>query len=290
MADELPPGMPEDEPGVIGEVTEETTSQEPAAPSEPEDEEQHFIKLDRRKWPEELSRLEREDNHFKEVFRSRIGKRAERIYKPQLQEWEYKYNQLNENIQRNQITSVPQAELAQRLLQDPNFAQQYHQLQNPDPSRDLVVQVDTGIARIISRAIDAGLPDEKAEELVKEVYDNKYGDATIQDFFNQFENRVFSETVNYLKNTGTQTQEVPPVQTQANTSQAPVTNAPNLALAAGAPVGNGTRGKAGIKYTKEQVLNWQATDPERYFREFPHDDDFETAVAAGQIAGMGPNS
>lgn len=266
---------------------EETTTKQEQETSEEDD---NYIRIDKRNYAGELSRLEQEDPHFKEVFRARVGQRAKRLYQPQLDDWEKRYNDLETNIRRQAIQNIPQEQLGQELARNPQLAAEYANItRQPSQEEVLGYQLNQEIHRILYEAVENGLPDDKAEELYKDVTDGKYDEnnAGFADFLLKFRKDVFGATLASRTTTQPQTQQV---QTQEQPQQQTPSN-PNLTT--GVPVvGTTSRGKTNGRYiaTKAQIDEWTSGNPAKFIEMFPGPTDFDDAVKAGRIQGMGPDS
>ena len=284
---------PEEEPKTAAELelpeSGEGTQAQPGPP--PDDEEQHFIRIDTRKWAEEMTRLEREDPRYKEIFHARIGQRAQRKYGPELQSWQQRYNDLQRSIQQEKIRAIPPADLGPQLAANPALAAQYAEAMRPANPLELAQQNFWGrINRSLTEAIENGLPDERAAELAKEVEEGKYGDVSVDEFFQEFGKNILGAVVEARLGSGSSNSANPPstpTPTQASALQPPAVN-PNLL--SGAPTnGQASRGNKGwtISQTEYQEL-LQRSD--KFVERFPADDDWDKAISAGMIEGLGPHA
>lgn len=108
--------------------TEETTTN----PSDSGDPTSNLITIARDKLGEELERLFSTDSDFAREFSTRVGNKARERYYPQVEEWKSKYEDLIKRQNVEQVRSVPEADLAEKL-KDPNFARQYAEAQTYQP-------------------------------------------------------------------------------------------------------------------------------------------------------------
>lgn len=286
MADQLPPDFPE-EPKTAAELEE--IQPDVQTPEEPSDEE-HYIKIDKRQYGQEIQRLQREDPHFKEVFGAIVGQRAAWKYKPEIDQKARELEELRASIRREQFKQVPQEQLGQELARNPQLAAEYHQInQTQDPVVQQAIQMDQYVRGVLSDAMEAGLPDDEAQKLYDKAITTNFTNP--QEYLSQFRKEVIGTTAKLLGETRQVVQQqIPDTQSAGTTIVGVSTNTPNQAVLTGAPVGSGTRNGVTRRYTKEQIDSLLAGDPAKFMKEFPDDGDFERAIASGAISGMGPNS
>lgn len=143
-----------------------------------EDEEQYFVRLDRRKYAEELARLEKEDKDFGNVFHARIGSRAAEKWQPQLRQRELELEEARLQARHARLASMPDAEVQQRFNNDPDFRREWTDYLNHNPAelevRKAQAKVTDELEGIWRRAAQRGLPENKLAEFKDALSKGRY--------------------------------------------------------------------------------------------------------------------
>ena len=294
MDPETIPGLETEEPKTLAELTD-PTSVEPVIGAEsstpetttPEDEAQHYLRIDKRMLAKEIDRLEREDQDFRSVYNSKIGHKAAKQYQPQIEQLQREKADIEREAFRTWVNAQSSEDITKRFNTDPQFAKAYADLvhmtpqqiaiqkQAEDMQRSVVQQVES----ILDSALERGLPEETVEVFKKSVWQEaKYDEISKTQGMNAaimaLNRDIMDALVTHHK------QPVIPVSPNGNTPT------PNSALLTGsANTGSPASRKPGVKYTREEVEKLQREDPRKFLQIFPGDDDFENAIRKGEISG-----
>ena len=301
----LPPGMPETEPKTAAELTD--TEQASLAGTSEEtivqtaetvipDEEQHYVRIDKRNLAKEIDRLMSEDKDFAQVFSSKVGNKAARQYKPQIDELTRTAAEAQKNAFIYWAKALPEDERNQRFQSDPNFAKAYTELiihtnpqaaaaENEQARRNKIVNT------ILFNAQDKGVSEDRIKQFIADI-PVKYNAGSFEEALDAF-NRDITDAIVEARMSSYQ----PPVQQAAVQTETPAANGNGLTAqpAAGNPkllqgsANSGSassRSGAGHKYTKAEIENIQNTNPAKFYKLFPGDSDFEDAIRRGEIEGM----
>lgn len=132
--------------------------------SEPEDEEQYFIRIDRRRLPEELSRLEKQDKEFGNLLHARVGSRAADRYQPQLRQRDLELQELRQQLRWKELESMSGERVEELYEKDKGFAREWTEFVHRNPEafneRREAMLILERTNSILSRAVAAGLSEE----------------------------------------------------------------------------------------------------------------------------------
>ena len=148
---------------------------------EPQQEEKDsdYIKLSRKELHQELARLEREDQEFRQALGTVAGRHAKRELQGRISELEQENLFLQQAIRRSEVESMPEEEVQKKLRTDPKFAKDYHELVNSDEAylQNLnMIRMNKAFGELFNRFEDRGLSKEERDRVGKDmqsgVYDN----------------------------------------------------------------------------------------------------------------------
>lgn len=148
-------GQPEDNQGVDQDQAPAESTEQPASSEEPE-----YIYLRADQLHAEIARLERENQDFARLFNTRIGDKAARQYKPQIQEREQQIEELQRELRCLDILSMDEDEIEEKFASDPEFAREYAELVHYQPSRnqpDETEQITSAVNEAFDWARSMGL-------------------------------------------------------------------------------------------------------------------------------------
>ena len=158
-------------------VVEPKPESDPIPEPAPLDED-NYLKIDRKNFAQEITRLQREDPEFANVFNSMVGNKAKRTYQPQLDELNADRVALRQELRRREILAMEDKEIEDKFSSDPAFAKEYAEVvhRSPEATRADIDnrRVLSAINDVVSDALDNGLPEEKAAEFLKAVGEGRY--------------------------------------------------------------------------------------------------------------------
>ena len=138
----------------------------------------NLLSLDRTKLHTELQRLERDDKEFANALNTFVGRKAARQYQPQIEELRAANAALEMASRRQQIASMPDADIEQRFRTDPRFAREYAEIVHSSPEDIAAVtqmaQLKVAVEEILNTGIDNGMTPEQAEEFRATIAQGKY--------------------------------------------------------------------------------------------------------------------
>ena len=144
-----------------------------------EDEEQYFIRLDKRKWAEELSRLEREDPQgFGQAFHSRIGSRAAERHLPKIREMEVELENERRTRRHLELASMSKEEVESQYASDQRFAQEWTEFIHSNPeeleARREFVRAQNRVESLFARARSRGVPEDTLDGLKRDLAGGRF--------------------------------------------------------------------------------------------------------------------
>lgn len=155
---------------------EEISQPEPSteeAPSPEEDESKYFIRMDRRKLSQELTRLYQEDPETANVIFSHAGRKTAERYQARMEELEVQRQAAVRELERREILALPDEEIEKRFGSDPAFARKYTEIVHANP-QEAAVQLEINQYRrsindAVFGAIDYGLPEQEAQSIYQAI-------------------------------------------------------------------------------------------------------------------------
>lgn len=93
-----------------------------------EQDDSKFIRLSKDNLFQDIVRLEREDEAFRQAFGTHLGRRAKQRYESQVNELKLDNERLQREARKLQVMGLPEAEINKRYAEDPAFAREYTEL------------------------------------------------------------------------------------------------------------------------------------------------------------------
>lgn len=288
------------------EDTETPPSQEQVE-QPPENEEDFYIRLDKRRLAEEIQRLTAEDVAFRSVFNREVGNNAARRHQPRIRELEQHLETYQRLLRREQYGKLSQEEVAEKFQTDPEFAKNYaevthFQAEEPRivPDNEVIVQqVQSGINQIIRAGVRAGLTRDDLVEIDANIKSGKYDtDADgnnmppeqWEDMLGLLQDDVTEKIISRRGGSGVVSGEASPPSPVSPLATEPPPNS-NNGTAATPPVQQtdtarpdmSAAGGRGVHTSTISMREFKALPWEEQFRMFPNEGDIERAVADGRI-------
>lgn len=101
--------------------------QEEVKPTEQQDDD-GYIRLNRKELNQEILRLQREDPEFNQLFQSHVGKKAENKYLPKLSAKDREIEQLRKELRIRDVSAMDPKDVETKFQSDPAFAKEYAEL------------------------------------------------------------------------------------------------------------------------------------------------------------------
>ena len=247
--------------------------------------------IDRTRLHEEIERLEREDEEFRNALATKAGRIAANKYQPRLTQLELEHRATVNTLRRERLDRMPQGEIWQRVNSDPEFRAMYTEVMDTTPEQ---LQTEmwaasqrSAVETIFSQGYDAGLTQAQAEEIAAMIASGHYDQDTEgnpipgESALLIIQADVFRTAMQSRASAPASVP--PPAPTPPAVSAAPTVNP---ALARGGPDTSpaGSRGNNG-KYTLAQV---NAMDDAEFNTHFPTDEAYQRAIDTGLITGVTP--
>lgn len=291
--DALATAEPETPTNPVGEEGTTATSA-PATPeaSETPAEEDPYIKIDSRNIYQELARLDRENEAFRNNLRTFTGRTAKRQYEPQLELLKAENEALKLAKKQAEILAMPAQTIEERFAKDPEFARDYADAIHAQPidiaARNEQIQWQQAIEDVFDAGLTAGLPPQRVEDY-RVALANGHFDAeglSVPQQFARMQATMNTEIAAMQAARATASTAAAPVQvdapvaTPSTTRVAPVSHV-NPALAEASPDLSNARinGDTGVMTWSESRQMSRAEQMARW----PNWGDFDRDVAAGKI-------
>jgi len=275
---------------VAGEVTAPVGNPVDPAASETPAEEDPFIKIDSRNIYQELARLDRENESFRNNLRTFTGRTAKRRYEPQLEQLKAENESLKQAQRQASILAMQPQDIEEKFAKDPEFAREYADAIHAQPidlaARNEQIQWQQAIEDVFDAGLNAGLPPQRIEDY-RVALSNGHFDAeglSVPQQFARMQTTMNNEIAAMQAARATATTAAP-VQVEAPTATATATPVAaahvNPALAEASPDLSNSRvnGDSG-------VMNWSETrqmSRQEQMARWPNWGDFDRDVASGKI-------
>lgn len=258
-------------------VDNEVASQ-PGQETEQSDDEQHFIKIDKRNLSDEvINQILQSSPEFRNHFNRNAGNRARERYFPRIEEQERQIENLRRELRARDLAAMPQEQVQERFKSDPNFAREYTELIHQQPQQAPTTNpAQEALNFIITGALDNGLQPEDLQTFKSNLENGKYEVDEFGTKLTASEWRValgiMQRDINDM--VGARRQPV------ANTPE-PVSQPAARSDTASPDMSNpGNRGTQRHSYTLEQV---RQMSPDRRLEIWPTEEAYERALSSGEI-------
>lgn len=143
-----------------------------------EDEEQSYIRIDKRNLSGELNRVLREDKDFANLYYSHVGSKAAERYNPVVRQQEFELQELRRERRKAELEAMPDAEVERRFATDQQFAREWTEFAHDNPeataSRREQFVIAGKIEQIFNEAAAYGLPQEVVVAYQQRLAQNGY--------------------------------------------------------------------------------------------------------------------
>ncbi len=269
-----------------------------------EEEPDYLLKLDKRNFYQELSRLEQEDAEVRNILNTLVGRKASREYKPQLERLRMEMEELRATNRDLTLKSMTPQEIEEKFRTDADFAKEYaeavHSQPAPRASSDLELQIRNEVEDVLDRAY-GNLPPARVEQYREAIqrcpvhntddhgfFDHepdgrgglKWVDSPIRSL-SLLKDGIAGESARVA------TQSAPAaVAAKSEAPAAPVAEkkkpTPNARLASAQPDLSPSGGASG-SMTKMSVAEYQQLTPPERMKLFPSQEDYANARKSGLI-------
>lgn len=125
--------------------------------------------LDKAATYQELLRLSRDDENFRNNLNTFVGRTAKRQYEPEVDRLKAELDAANFELRRSKIQAMAPADIEAKFASDPQFAREYAEaVHGKGVDIDAVreqIQTTAAVNRELDRAFDAGVPKEDIEQV-----------------------------------------------------------------------------------------------------------------------------
>ena len=141
------------------------------------EQEDNFIRLNRENLYQDILNLEREDESFRQVFGTFVGRRTKSKYEGEIQSLRLENESLRRQADRLEIDKLSPEEINKRYNEDPEFARKYTEFRHGTDDlqeRQETLRFVTNMGRMFAEAEQAGAPPELVDQIDKDRQDGKY--------------------------------------------------------------------------------------------------------------------
>ena len=275
-------------------VEEETPAVEEAVEETPqEDEEQYFVRLDKRNLQQQLLDFVNQDPDARQIYNRSVGNQAAKRYQPRIQELEAERDTYRQLLLREQYSRLTPEEVNQRFQNDPEFARNYaaithSNVQPPNTEATLAAVQENlvaGIRNIVGAGQRQGLTEQDLAEIAQAMQSGVYDkDETGTDLppsmWREVLENVQEDVTRRIVANRTR------VETPETPTQPPVETLPTTPRVDSARPDMAQPGTRGVRTTSITMREFKQLPWEEQFS-FIGDGSVEQAVADGRITVEG---
>lgn len=250
--------------------------------TESENDDQYFIKIDKRNLNDEvIQKILQESPEFRNHFNRNAGNRARERYFPRIEELQREAENLRRELRARDLASMPQEQVQERFKTDPNFAREYTELIHQQPqAQPQVNPAQEALNLIITDALDNGLQPEDLAQFKANLEGGKY---EVDEFGTQLtasEWRIALRTMKRDIDGMVTARRTPVTNTNPPVETAPQQQVTRTDTASPDMSNPGNRGSQRHSYTLEQV---RQMTPDRRLEIWPTEEAYERALSSGEI-------